>query len=72
MASPAQPQSRAAITPCVKVCVVDDESGLCLGCYRTIAEIARWQSFDDSERTALMAALPARRGRISAEKLGEA
>ena len=23
-------------TPCIKVCVVDGESGLCLGCYRKL------------------------------------
>jgi predicted Fe-S protein YdhL (DUF1289 family) len=27
-------------TPCVNVCIVDGESGLCLGCQRTLAEVA--------------------------------
>ena len=27
-------------TPCIKVCVVDGESGLCLGCYRRLSEVA--------------------------------
>ena len=27
-------------TPCIKVCVIDGESGLCLGCQRTLAEVA--------------------------------
>lgn len=57
-------------TPCVKVCVVDGESGLCLGCYRTLAEVAGWARFTDDERAALMADLPARRSRIRPEKLG--
>ena len=30
---------RAIVTPCVQVCVMDDETGLCLGCRRTMAEI---------------------------------
>jgi len=63
---------RAAITPCIKVCMVDGQSGLCLGCFRTLPEIARWERFSDEERLALMAALPARRSRISPEKLGDA
>lgn len=57
-------------TPCVKVCVVDGESGLCLGCYRTLHEVAAWTRFSDAERETLMAELPSRRGRIRPEKLG--
>ena len=57
-------------TPCVKVCVVDGESGLCLGCYRTLQEVAAWARFSDDERAQLMDELPARRGRIRPEKLG--
>ena len=60
----------AVATPCVKVCVVDGESGLCLGCFRTLAEIARWAVLPEAERLALMAELPGRRGRIAPEKLG--
>jgi predicted Fe-S protein YdhL (DUF1289 family) len=58
------------LTPCVKVCVVDGESGLCLGCFRTLPEIARWAAFDDETRLRLMDELPSRRGRIRQEKLG--
>jgi predicted Fe-S protein YdhL (DUF1289 family) len=47
-------------TPCVKVCVVDGQSGNCLGCGRTLGEIARWARFSDEERDQVMAALPAR------------
>jgi uncharacterized protein len=59
-------------SPCVKVCVVDGESGLCLGCFRTLGEIAAWASLTDAERAALTADLPSRRGRIAPEKLGPA
>jgi predicted Fe-S protein YdhL (DUF1289 family) len=38
-------------SPCVSVCVMDAQSGLCRGCWRTIAEIAAWSgSGDDSKR----------------------
>ena len=57
-------------TPCIKVCIVDGESGLCLGCFRTLPEIARWGALDDETRDGVMAELPDRRGRISPEKLG--
>ncbi len=29
-------------TPCVKICVVDPETGFCIGCGRTRGEIAGW------------------------------
>ncbi|MGA0599684.1 DUF1289 domain-containing protein [Caulobacter sp. KR2-114] len=60
---------RAIATPCIKVCVVDGESGLCLGCYRSLPEVAGWQKLSDDERTAIMAELPTRRSRIRPEKL---
>lgn len=48
-------------SPCVKTCIVDGASGLCLGCARTLPEIARWSRYTDAERAEIMAALPARR-----------
>lgn len=57
-------------TPCVQVCVVDGASGLCLGCLRTLPEIAGWGRLEATERARIMAELPGRRGRIAPEKLG--
>ena len=56
-------------SPCVKVCVVDGESGLCLGCYRTLKEVASWTSLTDAARADLMSELPRRRSRIRPDKL---
>ncbi|MES1158956.1 MAG: DUF1289 domain-containing protein [Terricaulis silvestris] len=47
-------------TPCTKVCIVDGQKGLCIGCGRTLAEIAQWQSLDEPTRRAIMAVLPER------------
>jgi predicted Fe-S protein YdhL (DUF1289 family) len=47
-------------SPCVKVCVVDPESGLCVGCGRTVAEIAMWGELDADEQRAVVAALARR------------
>jgi predicted Fe-S protein YdhL (DUF1289 family) len=60
---------RAIATPCIKVCVIDGESSLCLGCYRSLPEVAGWQKLSDAERAAIMAELPTRRSRIRPEKL---
>lgn len=56
-------------TPCIKVCVVDGESGLCLGCYRKLNEVAGWAKLDPAERERIMTELPSRRGQIRPEKL---
>ena len=50
---------RAVLSPCIGVCALDDD-GLCLGCHRTTAEIARWSQMDDDERLRLMELLPRR------------
>ena len=53
-------RSPSAATPCVKICVVDPLSGLCIGCGRTIAEISLWPEMTDEQRRAVMSGLPAR------------
>lgn len=60
------------ITPCVKVCVVDGESSLCLGCFRTLEEIAGWTRLRPERRDAIVAELPDRRRLIDPAKLGPA
>lgn len=67
---PAPTPPKAIATPCVKVCIVDPESSLCLGCHRTLMEIGGWSRFSDAERETLMAELPGRRALIRPEKLG--
>jgi hypothetical protein len=47
-------------TPCIAVCMIDPRTSLCLGCGRTLPEIARWHRIDSAERLAIMATLPAR------------
>ena len=44
---------RAVLSPCVGICSLDAE-GLCEGCHRTSAEIARWSQMNDDERLQLM------------------
>lgn len=47
-------------SPCIKTCIVDGATGLCLGCGRTLPEIASWGRLEESQRRAIMAGLPAR------------
>ena len=67
--SPARPP-RAIATPCVMVCTVDGASGLCLGCLRTLPEIATWSRMSDEERAKIMGELDGRRGKIDPTLLG--
>jgi len=48
-------------TPCIDVCEMDASSGLCIGCGRTLDEIAGWADMSPEERRAIMAVLPARK-----------
>jgi len=47
-------------TPCIAVCIIDPRTSLCLGCGRTLPEIARWHRIESAERFAIMAQLAAR------------
>ena len=47
-------------SPCIKVCAVSGQTGLCIGCGRTLNEIASWGALDEPTRQAIMAELPAR------------
>ncbi|MDO9206364.1 DUF1289 domain-containing protein [Methylotenera sp.] len=47
-------------SPCVGVCAVDESSGLCQGCYRTIDEIKAWWDMGQTEQKNLLVALEER------------
>jgi predicted Fe-S protein YdhL (DUF1289 family) len=47
-------------SPCVKICVIDPQSGLCEDCGRTLQEIAQWARLSEAERLAIMARLEER------------
>lgn len=40
-------------SPCISVCRMDPETGLCIGCYRTLDEIAGWSAMADPEKRAV-------------------
>jgi uncharacterized protein len=54
-------------SPCVNICTLDARSGICLGCGRTVDEIARWTAITPAERTRVMSELPARLASSKAE-----
>jgi predicted Fe-S protein YdhL (DUF1289 family) len=54
------------LSPCIDVCTIDGATRLCVGCYRTLDEIAAWPRFSQEERAAVMASLAQRRETVRA------
>ncbi len=61
--TPSRPVAAPAgvASPCVNVCVIDERSGWCRGCWRTLDEIAAWATMSDDDRRAVWRRLRARR-----------
>jgi predicted Fe-S protein YdhL (DUF1289 family) len=54
-------------SPCTSVCRMDERTGWCEGCLRTIDEIARWSTLDDAAKGRVCDALVQRRGQFAAQ-----
>jgi predicted Fe-S protein YdhL (DUF1289 family) len=48
-------------SPCTRVCRIDQTTGWCLGCDRTLAEIADWAMLSAREKHAVLRRLAERR-----------
>ncbi|ALK08640.1 DUF1289 domain-containing protein [Blastochloris viridis] len=55
-------------SPCTKVCTLDPAAKLCIGCGRTLDEIACWKSMSQAERDRVMAVLPERLARLGRDE----
>ena len=47
-------------SPCNGVCRIDERSGWCAGCARTLAEIAAWSTLSDEDKRRVRSALALR------------
>lgn len=47
-------------SPCIGVCTMNEETGQCEGCYRTIDEIREWWNMSADERARVMERLEQR------------
>ena len=52
-------------SPCINVCTLDAEKGLCHGCFRTIAEISIWSQASNEEKWRILSAVLRRRETVS-------
>lgn len=62
------PSGSRVPSPCINVCRMDDATGWCDGCLRTIDEIAGWSSFDDDTKRAIWQALDTRHEQLMAAR----
>ncbi|GAB4176336.1 MAG: DUF1289 domain-containing protein [Wenzhouxiangellaceae bacterium] len=58
MSEPAIPLTEIE-SPCVQICRLD-ETGLCVGCFRTATEIAGWLGYTPEQRRRIIDELPQR------------
>jgi predicted Fe-S protein YdhL (DUF1289 family) len=57
-------------SPCINLCQLDD-SHICRGCFRSLAEIARWTKMSDAEKAQINLRLAALREKCASAKLGK-
>lgn len=48
-------------SPCIKICQMDPETGLCEGCFRTMDEIGRWTMYTEEQRKEIRIQIEARK-----------
>jgi predicted Fe-S protein YdhL (DUF1289 family) len=37
-------------SPCINICKINNDSGLCIGCYRNVDEVSNWIHFTDKQK----------------------
>jgi predicted Fe-S protein YdhL (DUF1289 family) len=56
-------QAEEVASPCINVCRMNPDTGLCDGCLRTLDEIAAWSAMSPDQKRAVIAQLPKRGSR---------
>jgi len=41
-------------SPCISVCTIDEKTGFCHGCYRSINEIEKWWDLNNHQKQAVL------------------
>lgn len=56
-------------SPCIKICQMDPVRGVCIGCCRSLDEIARWGGMSEAQRLEILDKLPERRKRLDISEI---
>jgi predicted Fe-S protein YdhL (DUF1289 family) len=51
-------------SPCIGVCSMDDITGFCQGCYRTMDEIQNWWDLDAQQKSTIVQEAGAREAQL--------
>lgn len=60
--TPRKPLDTSVPSPCIGVCWLHEETGLCEGCFRTGDEIRDWMIMDREQKLGLLEVLAVRSG----------
>ena len=66
-ATPPRLRPASPASPCVNVCTLHPDGSHCLGCFRTLDEIAAWSGLSDTERRGVLVRIEERRAARRAE-----
>jgi uncharacterized protein len=56
-------------SPCIKICQMDPARGVCIGCCRSLDEIARWGGMSEAEQLEVLNQIPERRRRLDVPEI---
>jgi len=54
-------------SPCIDVCKMSEDKTVCIGCYRSLSEIANWSRLTDTEKSRVIAAAQERRTNLQGQ-----
>ena len=60
-----QSETKKLPSQCVSICQMDNQDGVCIGCFRTRAEIATWSSMSQDDQLLLLNILRDRRAKAT-------
>ncbi|PYJ85536.1 MAG: DUF1289 domain-containing protein [Verrucomicrobia bacterium] len=58
-------------SPCIDVCQMSEDKTVCVGCYRSLSEIADWSRLTDAEKIRVIAAAQKRRATLECQGYSE-
>lgn len=56
-------------SPCNNICKIDEPSGYCMGCGRTMAEIGQWPNASSDQQQQILSLLPERMQAMAENKI---
>jgi len=57
-------EEAAIESPCIRECRVDQVTGFCVSCFRTLREISYWETCTSAEQQRVMALIETRRAEL--------